>query len=167
MFKYLTFVICAAKAPIRQKMLDETISRVAKAGDFENIQRWCFWTPSQLSLMEMAEKLPRVILIGGCGTGKTVMLDAFATIMAKNQKGCVIFAIQNNDTDARPLLEIDLEVNYEKLKLKNILVTTFEEIEELKNTESDNTTIIYCLDEIDISHLDIYQEYGLQLPKQE
>ena len=56
-FKYLAFVACAAKAPIRQKMLDETLDLIKKAGDAQNIQRWCLWTPSQLSLMEMADKL--------------------------------------------------------------------------------------------------------------
>ena len=39
-FKYLAFVACAAKAPIRQKMLGEALTRIAKAGDAENIKRW-------------------------------------------------------------------------------------------------------------------------------
>ena len=47
-FQYLAFVACAAKAPIRQKMLNESLQRIEKAGDAENIQRWCFWTPNQL-----------------------------------------------------------------------------------------------------------------------
>ena len=63
-FKYLAFVACAAKAPVRQKMLDETLSAISKAGTAENIERWCWWTPDQLSLLEQAENLNRVILIG-------------------------------------------------------------------------------------------------------
>ena len=63
-FKYLAFVACAAKAPVRQKMLDETLAIIAKAGTSENIERWCWWTPYQLSLLEQAENLNRVILIG-------------------------------------------------------------------------------------------------------
>ena len=63
-FKYLAFVACAAKAPVRQKMLDETISMISKAGTAENIQRWCWWSPDQLSLLGQAENLNRVILIG-------------------------------------------------------------------------------------------------------
>ena len=63
-FKYLAFVVCAAKAPVRQKMLDETLSLIETAGAAENIQRWCWWSPDQLSLMEQAENLHRVILIG-------------------------------------------------------------------------------------------------------
>ena len=63
-FKYLVFVACAAKAPVRQKMLDETLSMISKAGTAENIQRWCWWSPDQLSLLGQAENLNRVILIG-------------------------------------------------------------------------------------------------------
>ena len=47
-FQYLAFVACAAKAPISQKMLNESLQRIEKVGDAENIQRWCFWTPTQL-----------------------------------------------------------------------------------------------------------------------
>ena len=63
-FKYLAFVACAGKAPIRQKMLDETLAIISKAGTSENIKRWSWWTPDQLSLLEQAENLNRVILIG-------------------------------------------------------------------------------------------------------
>ena len=89
-FKYLAFVACAAKAPIRQKLLDETLDRISKAGDSENIQRWCFWTPSQLSLMELADKIHRMVIIGGNGTGKTLMLDTYATKLANEQKDVII-----------------------------------------------------------------------------
>ena len=63
-FKYLAFVACAAKAPVRQNMLDETLAIISKAGTSENIERWCWWTPDQLSLLEQAENLNKVILIG-------------------------------------------------------------------------------------------------------
>ena len=77
LFKYLAFVACSAKAPIRQKMLEATLSLIDKAGSIENIQRWCIWTPYQLSLLEMADQMPRVVLIGGNGTGKTLMLETY------------------------------------------------------------------------------------------
>ena len=62
-FKYLAFVASAAKAPVRQQMLHETLARIAKAGAAENIERWCWWTPAQLSLLDLANRLTRVILI--------------------------------------------------------------------------------------------------------
>ena len=74
-FNYLAFVACSAKAPIRQKMLDATLDLIDKAGSAENIQIWSQWTPFQLSLMEMADQLKRVVLTGGNGTGKTLMLE--------------------------------------------------------------------------------------------
>ena len=63
-FKYLAFVACAAKAPVRHKMLDETLTMISKAGTAENIEKWCWWSPNQLSLIEQAENLNKVILIG-------------------------------------------------------------------------------------------------------
>ena len=71
-FQLLAFLACAGKAPIRQKLLPESLVRVKKAGDADNILRWCVWTKDQLSLMAMADKLQRVILIGGNGTGKVI-----------------------------------------------------------------------------------------------
>ena len=89
-FKYLTFVACAAKAPFRQKMLDETLEQIKKVGAVENIQRWCFWTPAQLCLMEQAEDVPRMAIVGGNGTGKTLMLDTYATKLAKEGKYVIL-----------------------------------------------------------------------------
>ena len=54
-FKYLAFVACAAKAPVRHKLLDETLAMISKAGTAENIEKWCWWSPNQLSLIEQAE----------------------------------------------------------------------------------------------------------------
>ena len=48
--------------------------------------------------------------IGGNGTGKTVMLDAFATNTAnKNLDKKVFFAIHKQSVSDRPLLQLDLE----------------------------------------------------------
>ena len=74
-------------------------------------------TPDQLSLLDLANRLTRVILIRGNGTGKTVMLDAFAVKTAKEHpEENVIFTIQQN---IRSLLQMDLEVKYEKAKLNS------------------------------------------------
>ena len=147
---YLAFVACAAKAPIRETMLDETLKRIAKAGDIMNIERWCFWTPTQLSLMELADKLLRVIIIGGNGVGKTVILDAFATKTAKKQTGNVIFAIHQLYPSYRPLLQLKLELKYEKLhniKLKNF--TNLDEIADIEDASLADSTI--CIDETDLN----------------
>ena len=147
-FKCLAFVACSAKAIVKQKMFGETLARIAKAGEVLNIERWCWWTPTQLSLLEQAEKLSRVILIGGNGTGKTAILDAFATKMAKLQNGGVIFAIQKVNFAAmpngRPLLQLELEVKFKNLK--NISVHTFEKLDSHDVVNWTNKTI--CIDEI-------------------
>ena len=145
-FKHLAFVACAAKAPIRQQMLDITLAAITKAGVAENIERWCWWTPTQQSLLELSNRLSRVILIGGNGTGKTVMLDAFTAKTAKeNPEENVLFAIQRWPS-ARPLLQLDLEVKYEKMKLKNVTVKSFEDLSELTDANLANQTV--CIDEI-------------------
>ena len=144
-FKYLAFVASAAKAPVRQKMLQETLTRIAKAGEAENIERWCWWTPAQLSLLDQADRLTRVILIGGNGTGKTVMLDAFTAKIAKEHPDKkVTFAIHQSLPYARPLLQLDLELKYEKAKLQNVTVATFKEVSELNLTNCHTV----CVDEI-------------------
>ena len=115
-FKYLAFVACSAKAPITQKMLDETLDLIGKAGSAENIQIWCAWTPTQLSLMELAHQMPRVVLIGGNGTGKTLMLETYVMKTAKeNPDDAVIFAIQQPYSPNRPLLQLQFEVRFEEL----------------------------------------------------
>mgnify|MGYP001336298955 CR=1 FL=1 len=115
-FKYLAFVACAGKAPITQKLLDESLARINKAGELENIARWCSWTPTQLSLLELAANLEKVVITGGNGTGKTVVLDAFAEKTAKNHPELnVIFAIFNTGNIPNSLLQLQLEAKYESL----------------------------------------------------
>ena len=71
------------KAPITQEMFNKTFATISTEGDSGNIPRWGFWTKTQAFLIELADKLPRVIIIGGNGTGKTAMLQAFAARKAK------------------------------------------------------------------------------------
>ena len=144
-------VACAGRAPIRQKAHEETLVRIAKAGDFKNIQRWNFLTPTQLSLMQQANLLLRVILVGGNGTGKTFILDEFAIKTAKDQPDEVIFAIHLYYSSARPLLQLELENKYEMLKLNNIKVMTFTKFDEIKDVCGINTTI--CIDEVRMKYV--------------
>merc|ERR1719464_809157 len=102
-------------------MLQKTLDLIGKAGTAENIERWCWWTPAQLSLLELADRLSRVILIGGNGTGKTVILDAFSRKTAKEHPSeNVIFALHQSLPYNRPLLQLNLEVEHEKLT--NVIV---------------------------------------------
>ena len=127
------------------------------AGDPETIQRWSIWTPTQLSLMKMATELPRVILTGGNGTGKTTMLDFFAMKTAEDKKEKVIFAIQQEKNLSEelplrePLLHLSLENKYKKQK--NIIVKSFTDISELKDIESH-----IFIDEVDLSYINSPEE---------
>ena len=149
-FKYLAFVACAAKAPITQKLLDETLSLIDKAGSAENIRRWYLWTPTQLSLMEIYDKLKRVVLIGGNGTGKTLMLETYVINTAnENPKDDVVFAIHLEDSFDKPLLQLQFEVKFEELS--NVTVKTFINLDELSVENCENTHI--CIDEVDASNI--------------
>ena len=105
------------KGPIIQEMFDTTLAAsITMEGGSGNIPRWGFWTQTQAFLMELADKLPRVIIIGGNGTGKTAMLEAFAARKAMEQpKENVTFAIHLNLSSHRPLLQLDLEIQCENL----------------------------------------------------
>ena len=135
-FKYLAFVACAARAPITQKLLDETLERVNIAGESENIRRWCSWTPTQLSLMELAEKLPRVILIGGCGTGKTTMLTEYAMKMSKMKQFNITFGVKKEHSAMKPLLELDLEIKFKNLNISVKTVDTHDQLKDVSGTKS-------------------------------
>ena len=144
LFKYLAFVACSAKAPIRQKMLEATLSLIDKAGSIENIQRWCIWTPYQLSLLEMADQMPRVVLIGGNGTGKTLMLETYGLKTAEeNPNDEVIFAINQSD---RQLLLLQLENRFEEFE--NVTVKSFDELSDLNLENTQNAHI--CIDEVHV-----------------
>ena len=163
-FKYLAFVACAAKAPITQKTLDITLERIDAAGESENIRRWCLWTPIQMSLMKMATELKRVILIGGNGTGKTTLLDAFAR---KIKNGRVIVAIKQEYVLAHvdssefippfreSLLHLNLENKYEKSK--NITIQRFKSIDELTHIKSH-----IFIDEVDMSDISLEEMHSWQ-----
>ena len=102
--------------------------------------------------MAMADKLSRVILVGGNGTGKTYMLDAFTVKSAKeNPDEIITFAIHQTFLYARPLLQLDLEVKYEEANLHNVNVITFKEFSELNDANLTNHTV--CVDEVNMRYV--------------
>ena len=142
-------------------MFDESVTRVKRAGHFDNILRWCFWTRDQHTLMAMADKLPRVILIGGNGTGKTYMLDAFTMKTAKEHpEKNLTFAIHKTSLNPMPLLELDLEVKYKNLSLTNVTVKSFRRLSELANDNLLNE--IVCLDEIHLEDVTPDELHAIQ-----
>jgi hypothetical protein len=77
------------------------------------------------------------------------MLDGFTMKMAKEHpEENLIFAIHSF---SRPLLQLDLEVKYEKLRLNNVTVVTFRRLLELSDANLLNDTV--CVDEIDLRYV--------------
>merc|ERR1719203_840556 len=58
------------------------------------------------------------------------------------------FAIHKSLSEPRPLLQLDLEVKYEKLRLNNVTVVTFEKLFHLSDANLLNDTV--CVDEINM-----------------
>ena len=139
MTKYLAFAVCAAKAPVTEKLLEETLHRVEKAGKSTNIQRWINWTPEQMSLMSSIDHLPRVILVGGNGVGKTVTLANIAKTLAEEGEDVLFLifcaaALIDSSKLIDPLTKIQLENEFEDYK-DRIKVRTFFQISEISDDD--------------------------------
>ena len=146
----LTSLAYTLKEPITQEIFDTALATETIERDSSNILLYGFWTQTQAFLMELADKLPRVIIIGGTGTGKTAMLEAFAARKAKEKpEANVTFAIQHYNKSTQPLLKLDLEINCEKLE--NMTVTKFEKMKEFNHDLLTNSTI--CIDNIDMYYV--------------
>ena len=92
--KYLAFAACAARAPITQSLTKEIDDRVQIAGSPENIERWMFWTVPQATFFANATSQQKVLLLGGNGVGKTVLMIERAKQLAIKEEE-VVFCISD------------------------------------------------------------------------
>ena len=63
--------------------------------------------------MGQAEHLPRVLLFGGNGTGKTTVLESFITKIAEKEEDDIIYVIITKYRNL--LLRLQMEVRFEHL----------------------------------------------------
>ena len=81
MMKMLTFL--ASLTPTRETFFREARSAIYKCGTYKNIALWSHWTPDQNNILTNANTMNKVILVGGNGTGKTLILQKVAISKAK------------------------------------------------------------------------------------
>ena len=67
--KYLAFVACKAKAPIRQLLPKKTIDKLDEFGAVQNI---ILWNSDQYNILSSLDFVNFAIIIGGNGVGKTM-----------------------------------------------------------------------------------------------
>ena len=67
--KYLAFVACKAKAPIRQLLPKKTIDKLNEFGAVQNI---ILWNSDQYNILSSLDFVNFAIIIGGNGVGKTM-----------------------------------------------------------------------------------------------
>ena len=138
--KYLAFVASSSKMPIAQNLIDETSKRVQEFGKAENIRTWSCWTPKQLQVLSCPDTLIKVILIGGNGSGKTMMLKEKAKRRSEEGKKVlfVIFSAGGMKTLLYYQLKIEFKdfninlicIDYEGLIDKSVLLDSFLFIDE-------------------------------------
>ena len=117
--KYLCFVASAAKVTIGEKVDEQASAIVQKFGTAENIKAWCL-TPQQLSVFANSDGMPFVILMGGNGTGKSMVLKEVAKQKA-NQGIKVIYAI-DSPYSALPLLYFIIKKELEVYGIEVIIM---------------------------------------------
>ena len=118
MVKYLAFAACAAKAPITQTLTRKIDDRVQIAGSAENIQRWMFWTVPQASFFANAVSQPKVLLLGGNGVGKTVVMMQRAKELSIAGE-IVVFCIGYKRSSTKTLLQLQLEAEFDDFHTQN------------------------------------------------
>ena len=120
MVKYLAFAACAARAPVTQSLTKEIDDRVQIAGSPQNIERWMFWTVPQATFFANASSQQKILLLGGNGVGKTVlMVERAKQLSIKGEE--VVFCIDPSSLILlqKSLLELQLEVEFEEFHQEN------------------------------------------------
>ena len=113
MVKYLAFAACAAKAPVSQSLTKEIDDRVQTAGSAENVQRWMFWTVPQATFFANSVSKPKVLLLGGNGVGKTVVMMQRAKELSIAGEEIVFCIGGFTDISTKALLQLQLEAEFE------------------------------------------------------
>ena len=119
--KYLAFTACAAKAPVSQSLTKEIDDRVKIAGSAENVQRWMFWTVPQATFFANASSRKKVLLLGGNGVGKTVLMIQRAKELSIVGEE-VIFYIGSAFSaygSIESLLQLQLQTEFEDFQTEN------------------------------------------------
>ena len=113
--KYLAFLACQAKALVRQNLSKETPKLLDKFSTVENI---FIWNRDQSNLISSLDKMKYVVLAGGNGAGKTLILKKFA--MEEASKGeSVHFLIHEVTVYNKSLLALQLQEELgESVKVK-------------------------------------------------
>ena len=125
MVKYLAFAACAAKAPITQTLTRKIDDIVQCAGSAENIQRWMFWTVPQATFFANAMSQQKVLLLGGNGVGKTVVMMQRAkelSIAGEEVVFCIgshFNLLLNKRSSTKTLLQLQLEAEFDDFHTKN------------------------------------------------
>ena len=120
MVKYLAFAACAAKAPVTQSLIKEIDDRVQIAGSPQNIERWMFWTVPQTTFLANATSQQKILLLGGNGVGKTILMVERAKQLALQGEE-VIFCIDPSSLILlqKSMLQLQLEVEFEEFHKGN------------------------------------------------
>ena len=119
MVKYLTFAACAARAPVTQSLTKEINERVLIAGSPENIERWMFWTVPQATFFANATSQQKVLLLGGNGVGKKILMIERAKQLAIKGEEVVFCVYPPYSFGQKLLLQLQLEIQFEEFYKEN------------------------------------------------
>ena len=120
MVKYLAFAACAAKAPVTQTLTRKIDNIVQTAGSAENVQRWMFWTVPQATFFANASSQKKVLLLGGNGVGKTVLMIQRAKELSIAGEEVIFFTCGGTLKGlSKSLLQLQLQAEFEDFQSEN------------------------------------------------